>query len=58
MLSVRHETGVITDRQGQARYLYHLFQDCAKDLRHHEELLEAKLSAERANEAKTAFSPA
>lgn len=55
MLSVRHETGVITDRQGQARYLYHLFQDCAKDLRHHEELLEAKLSAERANEAKTTF---
>ena len=53
--SVRHETGVITGRQGQARYLYHLFQDCAKDLRHHEELLEAKLGAERANEAKTAF---
>ena len=55
MLSVRHDTGVVTDRQGQARYLYHLFQDCAKDLRHHEELLEAKLSAERANEAKTSF---
>ncbi|MCO5976369.1 PAS domain S-box protein [Ideonella oryzae] len=55
LLSVRHETGVIIGRPGHARYFYHLFQDCAKDLRHHEELLEAKLSAERANEAKTAF---
>lgn len=52
---IRHETGLITAPQGQARYYYHLFQDCAQELRHHEELLEAKLAAERANEAKTVF---